>query len=46
MQCTKNIALYSIAGIMYWLVGYNLMYMDVSGFIGTPIPGSKRPDRR
>ncbi len=38
MQCTKNIALYSIAGIMYWLVGYNLMYMDVSGFIGTPIP--------
>lgn len=26
IQCTKNIALYSIAGIMYWLVGYNLMY--------------------
>ena len=26
MQCTKNIALYSIAGLMFWLVGYNLMY--------------------
>jgi Amt family ammonium transporter len=23
MQCLKNIALYSIAGIMYWVVGYN-----------------------
>lgn len=35
MQCLKNITLYSIAGIMYYLVGYNLMYMDVSGFIGS-----------
>ncbi|MED5473757.1 MAG: ammonium transporter, partial [Pseudomonadota bacterium] len=26
MQCSKNIGLYSIAGIMYWLIGYNLMY--------------------
>ncbi|SDY27811.1 ammonium transporter [Jannaschia faecimaris] len=25
-QLTKNIALFSIAGIMYWLVGFNLMY--------------------
>ena len=40
MQLTKNITLYSIAGIMYWAVGYNLMYMDVSGFIGTPMPWS------
>lgn len=31
MQCTKNIALYSIAGIMYYLVGYNLMYSGVDG---------------
>ena len=31
MQCTKNIALYSIAGIMYYLVGYNLMYLGVDG---------------
>ncbi|MBF9032543.1 ammonium transporter [Rhodobacterales bacterium HKCCE3408] len=26
MQLTKNIALFSLAAIMYWLVGYNLMY--------------------
>ena len=26
MQMTKNVALFSIAAIMYWLVGYNLMY--------------------
>ncbi|MEO0750886.1 MAG: ammonium transporter [Pseudomonadota bacterium] len=25
-QMTKNVALFSIAAIMYWLVGYNLMY--------------------
>ena len=35
MQCAKNITLYSTAGLLYWLVGYNLMYMDVSGFIGS-----------
>jgi len=33
--CLKNIGLYSIAGIMYFLVGYNLMYTDVSGWIGS-----------
>ncbi len=26
MQCTKNVALYAIAGLMFWVVGYNLMY--------------------
>lgn len=26
IQCTKNIALYSIAGLVFWAVGYNLMY--------------------
>jgi Amt family ammonium transporter len=31
MQCLKNIALYSIAGLMYWLIGYNLMYTGVDG---------------
>ena len=31
MQCLKNISLYSVAGIMYWLVGYNLMYTGVDG---------------
>lgn len=29
--CTKNIALFSIAGLMYFLVGYNIMYTDVNG---------------
>ncbi len=35
--CLKNIALYSLAGIAFYLVGYNLMYVDVpeGGFIGT-----------
>jgi len=34
--CLKNIALYSIAGIMFYLIGYNLMYVDVpeGGFMG------------
>ena len=35
VQCAKNIGLYSIAGIMFAVVGYNLMYMDVSGFMGS-----------
>ena len=36
IQCTKNISLFSIAGIMYYLVGYNLMYDGVDGgFIGS-----------
>jgi Amt family ammonium transporter len=34
--CTKNIALYSIAGVLYFLLGYNLMYSGVDGgFIGS-----------
>ena len=33
--CLKNVALYSIAGIMYYLIGYNLMYTDVAGWIGS-----------
>jgi len=41
MQCTKNIAIYSIAGLLYWVVGYNLMYSGVDGgFFGTPGPWS------
>nr|WP_245408241.1 ammonium transporter [Zhengella mangrovi] len=31
MQCLKNIGLYSVAGIMYWVIGYNLMYTGVNG---------------
>jgi Amt family ammonium transporter len=26
MQMTKNVGLFSLAAIMYWLIGYNLMY--------------------
>jgi ammonium transporter, Amt family len=34
--CLKNIALYSIAGFTFYVVGYNLMYMGVDGgFIGS-----------
>jgi Amt family ammonium transporter len=36
MQCLKNIALYSIAGIMFWVIGYSLMYTGVTAaIIGT-----------
>ncbi|RKF07927.1 ammonium transporter [Oceaniradius stylonematis] len=44
MQSLKNIALYSIAGLMYWIVGYNLMYANVDGgFIGSFGPYSFDP---
>ena len=33
--CLKNIGLYSIAGLAYYFLGYNLMYVDVSGWIGS-----------
>ena len=33
--CLKNIGLYSIAGLAYYIVGYSLMYTDVSGVIGS-----------
>ncbi len=39
MQLTKNIALYAIAGLMFWAVGYNLMYDGVDGgFLGSFLP--------
>lgn len=31
MQCLKNIALYSLSGIMFWACGYSLMYTGVDG---------------
>ncbi|WP_439137246.1 ammonium transporter [Roseicyclus sp.] len=38
MQLTKNIALFSIAAVMYWLVGFNLMYPGdgwmIAGWLG------------
>ncbi|MBL4854744.1 MAG: ammonium transporter [Robiginitomaculum sp.] len=37
MQCLKNISLYAVAGIMFWAVGYQLMYgITEGGFIGVP----------
>ncbi|MWV28749.1 ammonium transporter [Erythrobacter sp. GH3-10] len=38
-QCLKNIGLYSIAGLMFWVIGYNIAYpgdmgTDWNGFIG------------
>ncbi len=39
--CAKNIGLYSIAGIMFWLFGYNLAYgIPEGGYIGTFTPWS------
>ena len=35
MICLKNIGLYAIAGIAFYLVGYNLMYVDVGQLIGS-----------
>ena len=35
-QLLKNIALFALAGIMYYLIGYNLMYSGVDGgYLGT-----------
>ena len=35
MQLTKNVALFSLAAIMYWLCGYGLMYPgDFNGYFG------------
>ncbi len=34
--CLKNIGIYSIAGLAFFVIGYNLMYVDiVGGFIGS-----------
>ena len=39
--CAKNIGLFSIAAIMFWLVGYNLAYgIPEGGYIGKFIPWS------
>ena len=37
--CAKNIGLYAISGIMFWLVGYNLAYgIPEGGYIGSFTP--------
>lgn len=41
MQSLKNVSLFSVAGLMFWLIGYNIAYpasTALSGIIG--IPGS------
>ncbi len=44
--CAKNIGLYSIAGVMFWLVGYNLAYgvagedALITGYMGSLTPWS------
>ena len=39
--CAKNIGLFSIAGVMFWLVGYNLAYgIPEGGYIGSFTPWS------
>ena len=35
MICMKNIGIYSIAGLAYFVIGYNLMYVDVGDVIGS-----------
>ncbi len=34
----KNVALYALAGFMFYIIGYNLMYLNVAennGYLGT-----------
>ena len=39
--CAKNIGLFSIAGVMFWMVGYNLAYgIPEGGYIGKFAPWS------
>ena len=33
--CLKNIGLYSVAGLAYYVIGYNLMYVDVGSWFGS-----------
>ncbi|UWQ06446.1 ammonium transporter [Aliiroseovarius crassostreae] len=47
MQLIKNVALFSFAAIMYWLVGYGLMYPGdawiIPGFLGAIAPAALEP---
>ncbi len=35
MICLKNIGIFSVAGLAYYFIGYNLMYVDVNQVIGS-----------
>ena len=37
MICLKNIGLYSVAGLAFYFIGYNLMYNNVQHVIGTVV---------
>ena len=43
MQCTKNIALFSIASMVFFLFGYNLMYPGDGNWIIESVIGSPSP---
>ncbi|MGV6848411.1 MAG: ammonium transporter [Marinibacterium sp.] len=47
MQLTKNVALFSLAAIFYYLIGYNLMYpgdgWTIDGILGAFAPASLEP---
>jgi len=47
MQCLKNVSLFAIAAVMYYLIGYNLMYpgdgWTVSGALGAFSSASLEP---
>jgi ammonium transporter, Amt family len=47
MQLTKNIGLFALAAILYYLIGYNLMYpgdgWSVDGILGAFLPASMEP---
>ncbi|UWP98040.1 ammonium transporter [Aliiroseovarius crassostreae] len=47
MQLIKNVALFSLAAILYWLVGYGLMYPGdawiIPGFLGAIAPAALEP---
>ena len=47
MQLTKNIALFSLAALMYYLIGYNLMYpgdgWSIDGVLGAFSPAAMEP---
>ncbi len=49
MQLTKNMGLFGIAAIMYWLIGYNIMYPGdgnwiIEGVFGTVSPKDIKTD--
>ena len=35
MICLKNVGIFAIAALTYFILGYNLMYVDVGSFIGS-----------